>query len=61
MPRQTMKAMTIRIKDPRRAVISASDADLSDEARLRVAAWLVFGVARKLDVSEVEIAFDCDD
>jgi hypothetical protein len=54
--------MTIRIKDPRRAIISASEkADLSDEDKLRVVAWLVSDVARKLDVDEVELAYECDE
>ena len=54
----TFKALTIRIKDPRRAVITAFDGDLSDEIKLRVAAWLVSDVARRLDVDEVELAYE---
>lgn len=62
MPRQTTKALRIQIKDRKRAVVSASeDADLSDEVKLRVAAWLVFDVARKLNVVEVELAYDSEE
>lgn len=51
--------MTIRIKDPMRAVISASEhADLSDEVKLGVAAWLISEVARKLGVDEVELVYE---
>lgn len=54
--------MTIRIKDPKRAIISVFEAgDPSDEIKLRVAAWLVSDVARRLDVHEVELAYESDD
>jgi hypothetical protein len=59
MPR---KAMTIRIKDPRRAIISAFHApEPSDEDKLRFAAWLLSDVARKLDVDEVELVYELGD
>ena len=51
--------MTIRIKDSRRATISAFHApEPSDEAKLRFAAWLISDVVRKLGVEEVELAYD---
>lgn len=56
------KTMTIRIKDPKRAIISVlEEGDPSDEVKLRVAAWLVSDVARRLDVHEVELAYESDD
>lgn len=54
------KAMTIRIKNPTRAVISASDdIELSDEEMLTFALWIVAKVARKrFYVDEVELVLD---
>lgn len=53
------KALTIRITDPRRATISAfRSPEPSDEDKLRFAAWLLSDVARKLDVDEVELAYE---
>jgi hypothetical protein len=51
---------TIRIKnEPRRAVITVpQQAALSDDIKLRLIAWLVSDIARKLDVGEIELDYD---
>lgn len=55
--------MTIRIKnDPKHAIISVSEEiEPSDEVKLRLIAWLVSGVARKLGVREIELAYESDE
>jgi hypothetical protein len=62
MSRPTPKPLTIRITEPTRAIVSAaSDVELSDELKLRLIAWLVSDVVRRLDVREVELAYDSDE
>ena len=55
--------MKIRIKnDPKRAIISAADeVEPSDEIKLRMIAWLVFDIARKFRVDEIELAHEDGD